>query len=165
MNPTPFVQTGFLSVILCGSREYILIKEYKTWDEAQDYCRQNYIDLATVQTDEEWSKVDTLREKLQFNIWIGLYDDVNTWRWSHQQESVTFLEWDYDQPNNLNGKQYCVNLRTTGYWWDEACNLTCSFFCQSGGKTQHHSFLTEISVSVTNFIIGMSISGRHHMPF
>uniref|UniRef100_A0A671L5D4 C-type lectin domain-containing protein n=1 Tax=Sinocyclocheilus anshuiensis TaxID=1608454 RepID=A0A671L5D4_9TELE len=111
MNPTPFFfQTGFLSVILCGSREYILIKEYKTWDEAQYYCQQNYTDLATVQTNEEWSQLDKLRDKLQFYIWIGLYDDVNAWRWSLQDEN---------QPNNLNGKQYCVNLRTTGYWCDQ----------------------------------------------
>uniref|UniRef100_A0A673HJR0 C-type lectin domain-containing protein n=1 Tax=Sinocyclocheilus rhinocerous TaxID=307959 RepID=A0A673HJR0_9TELE len=132
MNPTPFFQTGFLSVILCGSREYILIKEYKTWDEAQDYCRQNYIDLATVQTDEEWSELTELIEKLQLYIWIGLYDDVNTWHWSYQDEIVTFLHWDSEQPNNLNGKQYCVNLRTSGYWWDEACNLTLYYFlCQT----------------------------------
>ncbi|KTG06716.1 hypothetical protein cypCar_00035611 [Cyprinus carpio] len=122
----------FLSIILCGSREYILIEDYKTWDEAQDYCRQNYIDLATVQSDEEWNELTKLIEKLQFYIWIGLYDDVNTWHWSYQDESVTFLQWDSEQPNNLNGKQYCVNLRTNGYWWDEACNLTCTVFCQSG---------------------------------
>ncbi|XP_050969689.1 macrophage mannose receptor 1-like [Labeo rohita] len=127
-----FLLSGLLSVILCVSRQYILIKEYKTWDEAQDYCRQNYIDLATVQTDEEWSEVDKLRNEIQFYIWIGLYDDVDTWRWSFQNENVTFLGWDSDQPNNLNGKQYCVNLRTTGYWWDEACDLLCSVFCQSG---------------------------------
>uniref|UniRef100_A0A9R1SMT0 C-type lectin domain-containing protein n=2 Tax=Cyprinus carpio TaxID=7962 RepID=A0A9R1SMT0_CYPCA len=127
-----FLLSGFLSIILCGSREYILIEDYKTWDEAQDYCRQNYIDLATVQSDEEWNELTKLIEKLQFYIWIGLYDDVNTWHWSYQDESVTFLQWDSEQPNNLNGKQYCVNLRTNGYWWDEACNLTCTVFCQSG---------------------------------
>lgn len=148
MNTTLFFKTGFLSIILCGSREYILIEDYKTWDEAQDYCRQNYIDLATVQSDEEWSELTKLIEKLQFYIWIGLYDDVNTWHWSYQDESVTFLQWDSEQPNNLNGKQYCVNLRTNGYWWDEACNLTCTVFCQSGGKPQHQTFLSNLRVLV-----------------
>ncbi|ROL28507.1 L-selectin [Anabarilius grahami] len=123
---------GFLFVFLCGSREYILIRKYKTWDEALDYCRQNHIDLATVQTDEEWSKLNKLRDELQFYIWIGLYDDANSWHWSFQNETVTFSQWDFDQPNNMYGKQYCVNLRSTGYWWDETCNLTYPFFCQNG---------------------------------
>ncbi|XP_056091685.1 macrophage mannose receptor 1-like [Rhinichthys klamathensis goyatoka] len=127
-----FLLSGFLSLILCGTREYILIREDKTWDEAQDYCRQNYIDLATVQTDEEWSELNELRAELHFYIWIGLYDDANSWRWSLPDTNVTFLNWDFDQPNNLGGKQYCVNLRSTGYWWDEACNWTIPFFCQNG---------------------------------
>ncbi|XP_051757319.1 macrophage mannose receptor 1-like [Ctenopharyngodon idella] len=127
-----FLLSGFLYLILCGSCEYILIQEKKTWKEAQDHCRQNYIDLATVQTDEEWSELSKLRAELQFYIWIGLYDDVNSWHWSFQNETFNFFLWDTDQPNNLHGKQYCVNLRSTGYWWDEDCNLTYPFFCQNG---------------------------------
>ncbi|KAK2913208.1 hypothetical protein Q8A67_001607 [Cirrhinus molitorella] len=129
-----FLLSGFLSVILCGSCEYILITEYKTWHEAQDYCRQNHIDLATVQTDEEWSKLDKLRDGVQFYIWIGLYDDVDAWRWSYQDQSVAFLHWDFDQPNNLYGNQYCVYLWSNGYWWDEACHFKFPFFCQSRGQ-------------------------------
>ncbi|XDV19534.1 hypothetical protein PO909_024990, partial [Leuciscus waleckii] len=127
-----FLLSGFLSLILCGTREYILIREYKTWHEAQDYCRQNYIDLATVQTDEEWSELNKLRAERQFFSWVGLYDDADSWRWSFRDENVTYLNWDSDQPNNLHGRQYCVNLRSTGYWWDEACNWTMPFFCQNG---------------------------------
>lgn len=127
-------------MILCGSREYILIREDKTWNEAQDYCRQNYIELATVQTDEEWRELNKLRAELQFYIWIGLYDDADSWHWSFQDETLAFFHWDFDQPNNMNGKQYCVTLRWTGYWWDEACNVTCPFFCQNGGKTKYFQY-------------------------
>lgn len=87
-----------------------------------------------MQTDEDWSEFNKLRAELQFSSWIGLYDDAGSWRWSFQDENVTYLNWDFDQPNNLHGRQYCVNLRSTGYWWDEACNLTMPFFCQNSGK-------------------------------
>ncbi|ROL28506.1 Neurocan core protein [Anabarilius grahami] len=124
----------FLSVIVCGSHEYILIREYKTWDEAQDYSRQNHIDLATVQSDEEWSQLNALRAELQFYTWIGLYDDVNSWRWSFQNESITFTKWDKHQPNNFGGNQDCVELRSSGYWRDKSCDFRCVIVCQSKGQ-------------------------------
>lgn len=118
-------------MIVCISCEYILIRENKTWDEAQDYCRQNHIDLATVQSDEEWSQLNTLRAELQFYTWIGLYDDVNSWRWSFQNERITFTKWDKQQPNNFGGNQNCVELRSSGYWHDIGCSVKCVIICQS----------------------------------
>ncbi|KAG1928116.1 hypothetical protein F2P79_023805 [Pimephales promelas] len=64
-------------------------------------------------------------------MWIGLYDDARSWRWSLPDTYVTFLNWAFDQPNNLGGKQYCVILQSTGYWWDEDCYWTMPFFCQN----------------------------------
>uniref|UniRef100_A0A8C1EZV1 C-type lectin domain-containing protein n=2 Tax=Cyprinus carpio TaxID=7962 RepID=A0A8C1EZV1_CYPCA len=133
----------FLSGILCDSHrltEYALIQEKKTWNEARDFCRKNYIDLATVQTDEEWSKLNELRANYRSNTWIGLYDDVNSWRWSFQNECLEYARWDEDKPKNKRGNQYCVMLHSSGYWSANDCNLKCLcsrrffFFCKSPRK-------------------------------
>uniref|UniRef100_A0A671L1G6 C-type lectin domain-containing protein n=1 Tax=Sinocyclocheilus anshuiensis TaxID=1608454 RepID=A0A671L1G6_9TELE len=124
--------SGFLSVILCDSHDYVLIQEYKAWNEAQDFCRKNYVDLATVQTDEEWSELNKLRAKYRSNTWIGLYDDVNSWRWSFRDKRLTYARWDEDQPDNYRGDQDCVMLHSDGYWHDKSCNLKCVVICQGG---------------------------------
>uniref|UniRef100_A0A671P289 C-type lectin domain-containing protein n=1 Tax=Sinocyclocheilus anshuiensis TaxID=1608454 RepID=A0A671P289_9TELE len=119
---------GFLSVILCNSRrltEYVLIREYKTWNEARNFCQKNYIDLATVQTDEEWSEINKLRANNLSDTWIGLYDDVNSWRWSFRDKRLTYARWDKDQPDNYGGDQDCLMLHSSGYWRDKGCNLKC----------------------------------------
>uniref|UniRef100_A0A8C2H545 C-type lectin domain-containing protein n=1 Tax=Cyprinus carpio TaxID=7962 RepID=A0A8C2H545_CYPCA len=126
--------SGFLSGILCDSHrltEYALIQEKKTWNEARDFCRKNYIDLATVQTDEEWSKLNELRANYRSNTWIGLYDDVNSWRWSFQNECLEYARWDEDKPKNKRGNQYCVMLHSSGYWSANDCNLKCVVICQN----------------------------------
>uniref|UniRef100_A0A9J7XT67 C-type lectin domain-containing protein n=1 Tax=Cyprinus carpio carpio TaxID=630221 RepID=A0A9J7XT67_CYPCA len=126
--------SGFLSVILCDSRrltEYVLIQEYKTWNEARNFCQKNYIDLATVQTDEQWSEINKLRAKYLSDTWIGLYDDVNSWRWSFHDEHLTYARWDKYQPDNYGGDQDCVILHSNGYWRDKGCDLKCVVVCQS----------------------------------
>uniref|UniRef100_A0A673HQ43 C-type lectin domain-containing protein n=1 Tax=Sinocyclocheilus rhinocerous TaxID=307959 RepID=A0A673HQ43_9TELE len=125
----------FLSVILCDSRrltKYVLIREYKTWTEARHFCQKNYIDLATVQTDEEWSEINKLRANNLSDTWIGLYDDVNSWRWSFRDKRLTYARWDRAQPDNYGGDQDCVMLHANGYWHDKGCNLKCVVVCQSG---------------------------------
>ncbi|XP_051994302.1 putative C-type lectin domain family 20 member A isoform X2 [Xyrauchen texanus] len=128
-----FLFSAFLSAVPCSSHEYVLIQEYKTWKDAQAYCRKNYSDLATVQTDEDGNKINKLSIDREAYSWIGLYADVNSWRWSFNDENVTFLKWDYDQPNNLGGKQYCTALQANGYWWDEYCDFRCGVLCKSEG--------------------------------
>ncbi|KAK2862991.1 hypothetical protein Q5P01_002524 [Channa striata] len=43
-----FILMGQCSFITCQLHDYYFIKENKTWDEAQTYCREKYTDLATV---------------------------------------------------------------------------------------------------------------------
>ncbi|XP_043101195.1 C-type lectin BjL-like [Puntigrus tetrazona] len=126
--------SGLLSVILSDSSrltEYVLIPEYKTWRAARSFCLRNYIDLASVQTLNEWSQINKLRASHLSDSWIGLYDDVNSWRWSFQEERLTYTRWDRDQPDNYGGDQDCVMLHPNGYWRDKSCNLKCVVICQS----------------------------------
>lgn len=89
-------------------REYVLIQEQKNWDDAQAYCRRNYMDLATVQNIQDWTNLQTAVQPALSLVWIGLYNDINSWRWSNQDESLTFENFNNGDPSNSNGIQECV---------------------------------------------------------
>ncbi|XP_059381416.1 macrophage mannose receptor 1 [Carassius carassius] len=68
---------------LGSSHQYHFVSESKTWTEAQRYCRQNYSDLATIDNMEEMNRlINTVNGSYSGSAWIGLYDDVNSWRWT-----------------------------------------------------------------------------------
>uniref|UniRef100_A0A8C1ZZK9 C-type lectin domain-containing protein n=1 Tax=Cyprinus carpio TaxID=7962 RepID=A0A8C1ZZK9_CYPCA len=62
------------------------------------------------------------------DTWIGLYDDVNSWRWSFHDEHLTYARWDKYQPDNYGGDQDCVILHSNGYWRDKGCDLKYVFW-------------------------------------
>uniref|UniRef100_A0A8C9XDP9 C-type lectin domain-containing protein n=1 Tax=Sander lucioperca TaxID=283035 RepID=A0A8C9XDP9_SANLU len=73
--------------------DYHFIGENMTWKEAQDYCRKNHTDLATVSNQTDMQRLlDSTTEQYQGGAWIGLQDNTtNTaWRWS--QSGVEFNE-------------------------------------------------------------------------
>nr|XP_024661526.1 macrophage mannose receptor 1-like [Maylandia zebra] len=77
---------GQCSLILCQGYKYYFIKEPKTWDEAQRYCREGYKDLATVPNMTYMKTLYTDSTENQGNAWIGLYSisgkENRRWHWS-----------------------------------------------------------------------------------
>ncbi|KAI4875892.1 hypothetical protein NFI96_005369, partial [Prochilodus magdalenae] len=74
---------------VCGASSlvpyrYHFVSESKTWTEAQNYCRQTYTDLATINTMEEMKNLNaTLEDKPSSFVWIGLVrGDTGKWQWS-----------------------------------------------------------------------------------
>ncbi|XP_046701694.1 C-type mannose receptor 2-like [Silurus meridionalis] len=70
-------------------------------------------------------------QKQQFSssAWIGLYNDINSWRWSFANEPLgTLRPWQSGQPNNLLGNQECVATYTDG-WNDMNCSNIYYFMC------------------------------------
>lgn len=128
------LSTGFLPFTRSVSQEYVLIEDHKTWYEAQVYCKEKYFDLLIVQNVEEWTRLqETVQYALTSVAWIGMYNDINSWRWSYQDENMTFMAWRSDQPNNVGGKQECVGLEH-GEWVDIECYGKNPFFCYTGKK-------------------------------
>ncbi|XP_059381521.1 macrophage mannose receptor 1-like [Carassius carassius] len=120
---------------LASSRQYYFVSENKTWTEAQRYCRQNYFDLATIDNMEEMnSLINTVNGSYNGSAWIGLYDDVNSWRWSledndfYQEGERDFRNW-YHQPDNNGGKELCVFMNGDGKWVDSPCDYYNTFVC------------------------------------
>ncbi|KAI7789641.1 putative L-selectin-like [Triplophysa rosa] len=140
-----FLSTGlYIQSVSC---EYVLIQQQKTWDEAQVYCRQNHVDLATVQSTEDWTNVQRAAgSALTSPVWTGLYNDINTWRWSYQDEPLTYLSWFSGEPNNRNGVQECASFYG-GTWHDMVCTETKLFLCYNENQVGANRFVLVTDVA------------------
>ncbi|KAK9975558.1 hypothetical protein ABG768_020809 [Culter alburnus] len=92
------------------SYNYSLIREDKTWFEAQLYCRENYTDLASIRNDEENTEVMKKREQHNNPFWIGLL--VDSVEWADGGQSV-YRSWEPRHLDSLNPEVY---INQQGQW-------------------------------------------------
>uniref|UniRef100_A0A3B5L8N7 C-type lectin domain-containing protein n=1 Tax=Xiphophorus couchianus TaxID=32473 RepID=A0A3B5L8N7_9TELE len=98
-----------------SSQKYFLIKELKTWLEAQSYCRDKHTDLISG-TNGEVNKGLHLMTANSRYIFIGLFRD--TWRWSD---------------GNINSGQCAMTVFDDGgRWRNENCDKKKHFICYGG---------------------------------
>lgn len=136
-----FVELWTLSS--CLLRQYHLVHGNKNWTDAQQFCRDNYIDLATITNMEEINQILSIAANDNYlNAWMGLYNDVNSWRWSlsdsefYGQGESEFRMWDSGQPDNYQGRQTCGRMLSNGRWDDNNCGAFIPFICYDQGKSQ-----------------------------
>ncbi|KAI4885344.1 hypothetical protein NFI96_015580, partial [Prochilodus magdalenae] len=120
------------------SRQYHFVNESKTWTEAQSYCRELYTDLATIDNMEEMNMIiNTVNGNYSGLAWIGLYDDLDSWRWSLDNDSFymegerDYRGW-YREPDNYGGDELCVHMSGSGRWFDITCFRELGFVCYNG---------------------------------
>ncbi|XP_058629897.1 macrophage mannose receptor 1-like [Onychostoma macrolepis] len=137
----------FCHSALASSHQYHFVNESKTWTEAQRYCRQNYTDLATIDDMEEMNRlINTVNGSYSGSAWIGLYGDVNNWRWSledndfYQEGERDFRNWQHE-PDNIESNELCVHMDSNGEWFDMLCDYTQRFVCYDGRETATQSFI------------------------
>ncbi|XP_031733976.1 macrophage mannose receptor 1-like [Anarrhichthys ocellatus] len=127
------VVSGLCAVSSPAERRYHFVYDLKNMTEAQRHCRETYSDLATIRDMEDVNTLNTMVHSSQMvddssQAWIGLYDDVDSWRWSLSNTSfykpgeTEFRRWWPDIPNNFYGEEYCTYMYTDGYWNDYPCN-------------------------------------------
>uniref|UniRef100_A0A3B1JA04 C-type lectin domain-containing protein n=1 Tax=Astyanax mexicanus TaxID=7994 RepID=A0A3B1JA04_ASTMX len=130
---------------VCGVSPYVphryhFVDQSKTWTEAQSYCRQNYTDLATINNMDEMKKLnETLMDKNVGALWIGLNTGTTgKWGWSlgggrFQSVGDSYRNWSSGEPNNPDGKEFCVGMfKQSGKWLDDNCEKICPFVCFDG---------------------------------
>uniref|UniRef100_A0A8C1VFT0 C-type lectin domain-containing protein n=1 Tax=Cyprinus carpio TaxID=7962 RepID=A0A8C1VFT0_CYPCA len=135
LNTVDFPAAGILSKASCDLYRIVLIEDPKTWTEAQSYCREKYMDLATVQSDEDRAKLKEAADAVNFQsvAWIGFYR-VRNWRWSYQNTMISYAMWNSGEPNIPDTDVACVVVRNNRLWSDRLCTDLNSFFCQTGKK-------------------------------
>ncbi|TRY85194.1 hypothetical protein DNTS_018414, partial [Danionella cerebrum] len=123
-------------------REYILIQERKSWTQAQTYCREKHIDLATVQTNADWLNLQGVVNTMSTLAWTGLYNDIDSWRWSYKNENITFDTWNNGEPNNYRGHEEC-GLFQNRRWNDWGCNDAFPYFCLNENGAKRYVFVSK----------------------
>ncbi|KAF5891367.1 putative C-type lectin domain family 20 member A isoform X1, partial [Clarias magur] len=142
--------TGLIPVILSVPRKYYLIQQERSWTDARVYCQATRTDLAIIESNDNLVQLQNEAKRQQFSssAWIGLSNDVNSWRWSLGNEPLGSLtRWSTDEPNNNNGHEECGVL-SMGGWWDVACTLPYPFVCFDESKTGNQRYIY-ISTTMT----------------
>ncbi|XP_028442438.1 macrophage mannose receptor 1-like [Perca flavescens] len=142
------MESGQCSSIGGQLYDYHFIGENKTWEEAQEYCRKNHTDLATVTNQTDMNRLQN-HPKYQGGSWIGLKENTTkiVWRWSQPEMEFnkSNSNWYQGQPDNVDDQKICVRLHG-GTWDDDSCSKTYTFICYD----EHNE--TGKAVHVTNQI-------------
>ncbi|XP_043953344.1 tenascin-X-like [Gambusia affinis] len=109
--------------IVGGSPSYFVSTQSLNWTEAQRFCRENYIDLASIRNQAENNNIRTLLGGIE--VWIGLYRDK---LWSDSSPSL-FQHWAAGQPDNDNSRCVAASFSDMGKWLDEDCAQSFPFIC------------------------------------
>ncbi|XP_024114349.1 macrophage mannose receptor 1 isoform X2 [Oryzias melastigma] len=121
-------------------RQYHYVDSVLSWYEAQQYCRENFTDLATFESLDDISRLQPTFAHKQ--AWIGLWDDPNawktsmgnqsnSWRWSVTEETTTtgYQAWSYPNLDFYGGLESCGMMRSGGSWGDYNCAAALRFLC------------------------------------
>uniref|UniRef100_A0A3B5RA79 C-type lectin domain-containing protein n=1 Tax=Xiphophorus maculatus TaxID=8083 RepID=A0A3B5RA79_XIPMA len=120
----------------CQLYQFHYINENKTWTEAQQYCRENHTDLATVTNMKDMKRLINISAGDQSEAWIGLNDPTNgtrTWYWS-----LPGLEFNDSESNWAKGEPWDDWISNCGILWPDAkwsivhCRYPALFLCYNG---------------------------------
>ncbi|KAL0162979.1 hypothetical protein M9458_042375, partial [Cirrhinus mrigala] len=117
---------------------YVFVNESKTWAEAQSYCREKYTDLATIENVQQTVQLlNAVNDDSIDLAWIGLYDDLNTWKWTladsdfFKEGEKDFKNWNNPEPGNYGAHTLCAYMNN-GVWYTTTCSTAGPFTTSPG---------------------------------
>uniref|UniRef100_A0A8C5Y4E3 Macrophage mannose receptor 1 n=1 Tax=Microcebus murinus TaxID=30608 RepID=A0A8C5Y4E3_MICMU len=128
-NP-PVTEDGW---VIYKDYQYYFSKEKETMDNARAFCKRNFGDLVSIQSESEkkflWKYVN--RNDAQEAYFIGLlisFDKKFAWM---DGSKVDFVSWATGEPNFANEDENCVTMYSnSGFWNDINCGYPNAFICQ-----------------------------------
>ncbi|XP_031156007.2 macrophage mannose receptor 1-like [Sander lucioperca] len=140
------VTTVLSAVSSHAGRQYHFVYEQKNMTEAKSYCREKYTDLATIDNMEDVKTLNNMADSSKMfypgyptyynsRAWIGLYNDVDSWRWSltntgfYKPGETKFRQWRTGEPNNESSKKYCTEMGDDGKWNNVSCESSKKAVC------------------------------------
>ncbi|KAL0994897.1 hypothetical protein UPYG_G00128950 [Umbra pygmaea] len=126
--------SGLLSCVTC---QYQFINTAKTWSQAQVYCRDNFVDMATINSSTQMTKLlSSAPGNWKTPAWIGV-NDISWW-WSLNNTPLDgSTYWDVGQPDNVNS-EVCVYMSNMK-WSNADCNKLQHAVCYD--KTSNNYIL------------------------
>ena len=109
---------------------YLLIEEFKTWNDAKIDCESLGGYLVTISSQSENDFVANLM--VSDEIWIGFTDESieGSWEWV-TGESVTYTNWSQDEPNDDGDGEDNAEMSSSGYWNDyEGPSYLLNYVCE-----------------------------------
>uniref|UniRef100_A0A3B3W216 C-type mannose receptor 2-like n=1 Tax=Poecilia latipinna TaxID=48699 RepID=A0A3B3W216_9TELE len=108
--------------------KYHLIKERKTWQEAQSYCREKHTDLISGTKQLQDEEVKKLMNSSDGRAYTGLFRD--NWRWS-DGSSFSFRHWNknFNNPESINDQCAMTVFDDGGRWKNVSCTGRKPFIC------------------------------------
>ncbi|XP_048039094.1 macrophage mannose receptor 1 [Megalobrama amblycephala] len=150
-------QRLLLILMICGvycvtgtlnpSKLICFVNQPKTFDEAQQYCRDNYIDLVTLSDRAELEELFAL-ENFTYTeyAWIGLKKTSHyQWRWAladqefYKEGETEYRNWGPGEPTNYGG-EYCSVMDDNGKFRDTQCEPSRTFVCYNGQNYNEHKY-------------------------
>ncbi|XP_015257622.1 PREDICTED: C-type mannose receptor 2-like [Cyprinodon variegatus] len=113
------------------TQKYRLIREGKTWQEAQSYCREKHTDLISGMKQLQDGELEEVMKSADNYSFFGLFRD--TWRWS-DGSSFSFRHWETLPNNERTNSVRCAvaGIDKEGRWKTDSCNQRKPFICYDG---------------------------------
>uniref|UniRef100_A0A3Q3GCK9 C-type lectin domain-containing protein n=1 Tax=Kryptolebias marmoratus TaxID=37003 RepID=A0A3Q3GCK9_KRYMA len=108
--------------------EFVSVNETMTWSNAQTFCRENFIDLATVKNVTENEMAQSLVPPEDY-LWIGLFREPY-FNWS-DGNSTLFSNWDSVLNPISSMAVICsvTSVQRSGKWSFKSCEEKLPFVC------------------------------------
>jgi hypothetical protein len=107
--------------------------ERLNWFQAKQYCNNLGGDLASFQNRTAQSTV-AIGQQLSFktnSFWLGfnILDKEKGYQWS-DGSPVSFTNWQFGQPDNINTIEDCAEIRSAQTWYDSFCYIKQGWMCR-----------------------------------
>lgn len=134
-------------------RWYSDISKRLDWYEAESFCKKLNGHLASFTSINSTNTILTAYSIYSFtpdiSIWIGLnkIDSNEGYVWS-DGTPANYFSWDEGQPDDKNGVQNCVELRSNTKWRDAFCYASKDWFCSINKGVNPNENAVEIEASI-----------------
>nr|XP_033781043.1 C-type lectin domain family 4 member G-like isoform X2 [Geotrypetes seraphini] len=105
---------------------YYFSTDLRNWEGAQEFCISKSSHLLIVEEDETRYLMDHTKSH---NYWIGLSKKANGWTWV-DGSPLTFSKWNEGEPNNMQKREHCAEMYTSGKWNDHDCSFKKQWICE-----------------------------------
>ncbi|XP_042257516.1 L-selectin-like [Thunnus maccoyii] len=111
--------------------EFVVVNQSMTWSNAQRYCRENFIDLATVRNNTENQQIHNLVLTKDWT-WIGLYRDPDSFLYNWSDGSPYSLT-TWGDKHSVSGslRSMMCGVQESNQWTFKSCEERFPFVCYS----------------------------------
>lgn len=121
-----------------AARTYHYVDMALSWADAEDHCRKEFINLASIRSQEDNDRLLGALQGEGGYAWIGLRDDLTKWTWTMTNMSFNshkdYNNWETETLDNSNSRDKCIVMKTSGTWLDQPCEEERLSVCYDGRR-------------------------------